>query len=151
MSDEAHSIWQLLRQNQAVNAPVFRAACVDVQAIAVLRCPSCDLEESALFWTSVGSSARTLRLACPLCHRSGARYDLHRNRGKGPPDVRRLASVAAMIAAVLVLTAGGFQRYGPPAEEVRHSMQRSLQKAESAAGGARDWMASTVGRHVTRR
>jgi hypothetical protein len=145
MSAEANSIWQQLRENQAANAPVFRAARVDTHEIAVLRCPSCDLEESALFWSPVGRSARTLRLACPVCHRSGARYNLRRNRGKGPPDILRLATLTAIIAAGLVLLAGGVRRYGPPHEDLVYSMQRIWQNAGSAAAETLDWIAQRVG------
>lgn len=140
MLTEPLSIWERLRRNREANGPAFRAARIDVQDIAVLRCPSCDLEESALFWTAVGSSARTLRLACPACNRSGARYNLRRNTGRGPLDLRRLVSGVAIVAALLTVAVGAARRFGPPPDEVRYILERLWQQAASTAAEAREFV-----------
>jgi hypothetical protein len=151
MSTGNTSIWKRLRHNQAENAAAFQHARIEVQNIALLRCPSCGLEESALFWSPLTRDARRLRLCCPACSRAGASYDLRRNAGRGPVDVRRVILMTATAILLLLLPAAAFVRYAPPTDQVRHELQRSWHRAGSAAGEALEWIETTIGRALRRR
>jgi hypothetical protein len=151
MSTGTASIWKRLRHNQAENAASFQRARIEVHNIALLRCPSCGLEESALFWSPLTRDARRLRLCCPVCSRTGARYDLRRNAGRGPVDVRRVIMVTATAILFLVLTAAAFVRYAPPTDQIRYELERSWHRTGSAAGDALDWIETTISRALRRR
>lgn len=151
MSTGNTSIWKRLRHNQAENAAAFQRARIEVHNIALLRCPSCGLEESALFWSPLTRDARRLRLCCPACSRQGASYDLRRNAGRGPVDVRRAMVLTAMAILLLTLPAAAFVRYAPPADEVRRELQRSWNRTGSAADDAVKWIEKTISRAVRRR
>jgi hypothetical protein len=151
MSTGTTSIWRRLRRNQAENAAAFQRARIEVQDIAPLRCPSCGLEESALFWSPLRRDARRLRLSCPVCSQSDASYDLRRNACRGPVDVRRVLIMTATAILLLVLTGAAFVRYAPPTDQLRHELQRSWHRTGSAAGDAVDWVEQTVRRALRRR
>jgi hypothetical protein len=151
MSTDTTSIWARLRHNQNSNAAAFRGARIEVHHIALLRCPSCGLEESALFWSPLKRDARRLRLCCPVCSRSGARYDLRRNTGRGPLDVRRVITLTALAILLVGVSAAAVRRYAPPAEQLRYDVQRSWNRTGSAAGDAVDWIERTLGRVLRRR
>jgi hypothetical protein len=144
MSAGGTSIWKCLGHNRAVNAPVFRAAHIEVEDIVPLRCPSCKLDESALFWSPVERTETVLRLSCPVCGRAGARYNLRRNRGRAPADVRRIVATSLMVVGVLTLMAGSLPRHAPPPDQVRFILHRTWQQAESVPGKAREWVENAV-------
>jgi hypothetical protein len=144
MPAENSSIWTRLRQNQEANAPAFRSACIEMHDIAVLRCPACDLEESALFWSPVALGRRTLHFCCPLCGHGGARYNLRRNRGRSPLNGRRV--LAAVLFALLLAGGSGwaFVRWAPPQDDLRFTLQRGWHQVTSAPAAARGWLAAVV-------
>jgi hypothetical protein len=151
MSTGTTSIWKRLRHNQAENAAAFQRARIEVQNIALLKCPSCGLEESALFWSPLTRDARRLRLCCPVCSRSGASYDLRRNAGRGPVDVRRVIAMTATAILLLGLPAAAFVRYAPPTDRFRDDLQRNWHRTTSAAGDVVEWIENTISRALRRR
>jgi hypothetical protein len=134
----ANTIWQRLSQNRAANAPAFRAARIDVERIQPLTCPSCGVEESALFWSPEGGSGKSLRLSCPICGRTHARYDLRRNRGRNPLNVGRALAWGTFAALLLLVGVLWLVRTAPPMSELRESMGRLGTQTAAAAGEVRE-------------
>lgn len=135
------SVWQQLRQNQEANAAAFRGARIEVPDVAVLRCPGCNFEESALFWTPVGDrGGRRLSLQCPVCNHGVARYDLRRNRGRSPVDGRRLVRLSLLATFVAVLSLTAFSRWAPPAQDLKFTLTRAWQQLAGVPAAAGDWI-----------
>jgi hypothetical protein len=135
------SIWIRLSRNQALNSPLFRAAGIDIDEIAALHCPTCGLEESAVFWDISVRRGPRLRLACPVCTRRGGLYNLRRNRGRGPVNLHALAARVVMGAAAVALAATLIVRFPPPVTEIGYALERGRQQAEAIVNDTRDWAA----------
>jgi hypothetical protein len=96
------SPWDLLRHNRAANLPVFQAAAIETEQVRILACPDCGLRESAVFWTVTRRSQRRLKLRCPGCGNTSARYDLRRNTASSPGSAGRVVVLTWALAVFLL-------------------------------------------------
>jgi hypothetical protein len=142
----ADSIWKRLRDNQAANAPTFWRAGLELGRIATLRCPSCGLEESALFWTPAGASSRVTMFTCPVCQRTRGRYDLRRNRARSPRDIRRILVRTITVLLVVMVSGGAFVRHAPDTDDLKRTLQRSWRQASTTTGDMVAWVEDSLER-----
>jgi hypothetical protein len=142
----ADTLWKRLKENQVANAPVFRQARIEFENVATLRCPSCGLEESALFWTLVGLTPHVARFTCPFCSRTEASYNLRRNRARGPIDLRRILLVSLSSLLLLTVTTGLVVRHGPESSQLDHALRQSWHQISGATGAVVSWVENTVRR-----
>ncbi|HSJ24314.1 MAG TPA: hypothetical protein VK929_06595 [Longimicrobiales bacterium] len=146
MSTHGSSIWQRLRDNGAANSPVFQHARIEQSDITTLTCPDCGFEESALFWTPAHHSPKAVLLTCPLCGREGARYDLRRNRGRPPYNVRRALMYVGAAVLLGISVNGAVHRYAPPPDQMEFRLEQARRQVARAPAAILNWVSAQADR-----